>query len=53
MTKSIRKMFELLNRINHTPSKSNNKLDSQIQHKESSNAVLTSPDGKKTIVRSK
>ena len=47
------RVFELLNRINHTPSISNSKIDAKIKHKENVNAVLTSPDGKKTIVRSK
>lgn len=43
----MKKLFELLNRLNHTPSMSNYKLDSHIRHRERTNAVLTSPNGKK------
>ena len=42
MTSSIRKISELLNNINHTPSKSNFKLDAKIKTTERTNAVLTS-----------
>ena len=43
--KSVKKWFEMLNRINHTPSVSDKfKLDAKIIHKESINAVLTQPD---------
>ena len=43
----------MLNRLNHTPSYSNFKLDSKIIHKESTNAILTQPDGEKTDYGSK
>jgi hypothetical protein len=39
---SLRKMFEMLNRINHTPSESNGKMDSKIFHAERINTVLRS-----------
>jgi hypothetical protein len=42
---SLRKMFEMLNRINHTPSFS--KLDAKVLHKEKINCVLTKENGKK------
>ena len=44
MTKinSMKKVFDMLNRINHTPSISNKKSDSQIRHREIINGVLTS-----------
>ena len=45
----IRKLFDMLNRINHTPSLSNKfKLDAKILHAEHTNAILTSPDGERT-----
>lgn len=47
---TIKKMFEMLNRINHTPSESNSRQDSNIKHKEQTNAVLTSPNGEKRYV---
>jgi len=50
MTTGIRKLFEMLNRINHTPTKSNFKLDAKIKTTERTNAVLTSPTGKKTQI---
>ena len=38
----------MLNRINNTPSFSNkNKMDAKIFHAEKTNAILTSPDGKR------
>lgn len=43
----------MLNRLNHTPSYSNFKLDSKIIHKESTNAILTKPDGERTDYGSK
>ncbi len=42
---SLKRMFEMLNYINHTPSKQGG--NSTIGHKELINAVLTSPDGTK------
>jgi len=42
---SLRKMFEMLNRINKTPSFS--KMDAKIKHNERINAVLTRENGKK------
>lgn len=39
---NIKKMFELLNRINHTPSESDFKLDAKIKHAERINTVLRS-----------
>lgn len=38
----------MLNRLNNTPSHSNFKLDAKIVHKESTNCILTKPDGEKT-----
>ena len=50
----MKTLFELLNRINHTPSESKIKLDAKIKHKESTNAVLTSLDsGVKTRIEPK
>jgi len=43
----MKKLFELLNRLNHTPSESNFKLDSKIKTHEKTNAVLTSLNGEK------
>ncbi len=45
---SLRRMFEMLNSINHTPTKSGG--NSTIGHKELINAVLTSHDGVKRAV---
>jgi len=45
-----KKIFNLVNRMNHTPSQSNSKLDAKIQHKENINALLTSLDGTKKVV---
>jgi hypothetical protein len=42
----MRKLFELLNRINHTPSQSHNGMDAKVFHKESLNVVLTKENGK-------
>lgn len=42
----MRKLFEMLNRINHTPSISKFKLDAKIGHKENINVVLTKENGK-------
>jgi hypothetical protein len=42
---SLRKMFDMLNRINHTPSFS--KLDAKVIHHEKINAVITKDNGKK------
>jgi hypothetical protein len=36
----MRKLFEMLNRINGTPSHSEPKLDAKVRHKESVNTVL-------------
>jgi len=36
---SLKKMFEMLNRLNHTPSESDFKLDAKIKHTERINAV--------------
>jgi len=36
----MRKLFEMLNRINGTPSHSEPKLDAKVKHKESINTVL-------------
>jgi len=47
---NARKVFELLNRINHTPSISDSKTNAKIVHVESNNVVITSPDGVKTLV---
>lgn len=38
----------MLNRLNKTPSHSNFKLDAKIVHKEATNCILTTPDGKRT-----
>ena len=47
--KSVKKWFEMLNRINHTPSVSDKfKLDAKIHHVEQTNAILTSPNGERT-----
>lgn len=43
----MKKLFELLNRINHTPSHSGTKLDAKVFHKEKINVVLTKENGKK------
>ncbi len=43
----------MLNRLNNTPSLSNFKLDSKIVHKESTNAILTKPNGERTDYGSK
>jgi hypothetical protein len=45
---TIKKLFEMLNRLNKTPSHSNFKLDAKIVHKEATNCILTTPDGKRT-----
>ena len=37
---SLKKMFEMLNRINNTPSESDFKLDAKIKHKERINIKL-------------
>ena len=37
---SLRGMFEMLNRINGTPSHSEIKLDAKVRHKESINVIL-------------
>jgi hypothetical protein len=37
---SLRKMFEMLNRINNTPSKSHGGIDAKIFHTERVNIVL-------------
>jgi hypothetical protein len=37
---SLRGMFEMLNRINGTPSKSETKLDAKVLHKESIDVIL-------------
>lgn len=36
----MRKLFEMLNRINGTPSYSEPKLDAKVRHKETVNTVL-------------
>lgn len=36
---SLKKMFEMLNRLNHTPSESDFRLDAKIKHTERINAV--------------
>jgi len=43
----MRKLFEMLNRINHTPSKSHGGINAKIFHKESINVILTKENGKK------
>ena len=50
---NMRKLFEMLNRINKTPAISNDKLNSKIGIGESVNALITSHDGHKTKVGSK
>ena len=45
---TMKKLFEMLNRLNGTPSESNFKLDAKIIHKEHINAIITTPDGEKT-----
>ena len=37
---SLKKMFEMLNRLNNTPSESGFKLDAKIKHAESVNTIL-------------
>jgi len=37
---SLKRMFEMLNRINKTPSKSETKLNAKVRHKERINYVL-------------
>ena len=37
---SLRAMFEMLNRLNHTPSKSHGGIDAKIFHAEKVNIVL-------------
>jgi hypothetical protein len=37
---SLRAMFEMLNRLNHTPSKSHGGIDAKIFHAERINVVL-------------
>jgi hypothetical protein len=37
---SLRDMFEMLNRLNHTPSKSHGGIDAKIFHAEKVNVVL-------------
>jgi len=41
---SLRAMFEMLNRLNHTPSYSAPKLDAKVKHKESINTILRRVD---------
>lgn len=41
-----KKYFDFLNRLNGTPSKSESSQNSQINHKESINVVLTKKNGK-------
>ncbi len=48
MTRSLRRMFEMLNSINHTPSKQGG--NSTVGHKEKTNGVLTSHVGVKRAV---
>lgn len=43
----MRKLFEMLNRINHTPSHSESKMDAKVFHKESIDVILTKENGKK------
>ncbi len=38
---SLKKMFEMLNRLNHTPSESGFRLDAKIRHSEKVNHKLT------------
>lgn len=48
---STKKFFEMLNRINHTPSFSDKfRLDAKIVHHERINALLTKPDGKRVKI---
>ncbi len=46
----MRKLFEMLNRINHTPAKSLDKMDAQIGHKENVNVVIRNYKDEKTYV---
>jgi len=39
---SLRDMFDMLNRINHTPSKSHGGIDAKVFHKERINVILRS-----------
>lgn len=39
---SLKKMFEMLNRLNNTPSESGFKLNAKIKHKERINIILKS-----------
>jgi hypothetical protein len=43
-------MFELLNRLNHTPSVSHNDLDAKLRHKQKINAILTQPGNRRVNV---
>jgi hypothetical protein len=44
----MRKLFDMLNRLNGTPSISNKfKLDAKVAHKESIDVILTKSNGKK------
>jgi hypothetical protein len=36
---SLKRMFEMLNRINHTPSESGFKLDAKVKHSERVNVI--------------
>lgn len=46
----MRKLFEMLNRINHTPSMSKFKLDAKVGHKESVSIIITKENGKRKKV---
>ena len=44
---SLKRMFDMLNRLNHAPSESDFKLNAKVRHKEKINAVITKDNGKK------
>jgi hypothetical protein len=39
---SLKRMFDMLNRLNHTPSESDFRLDAKVKHSERINTVLRS-----------
>ena len=44
---SLKRMFDMLNRLNHTPSESDFKLDAKVLHSEKINCIVTNAKGKK------
>lgn len=46
----MRKLFEMLNRLNHTPSKADFGLNAKVHHKESIDAIITKDNGKRKKV---